>query len=352
MHDRDVCIGHINLAAGYRGGERQTQLLIEGLARNGWRQKLVARRGEPLAKRCRGITGLEIVETSASVMAAGRALSGAGLAHVHQGRSLKAAFLNHLFRGTPYIVTRRVQKGPRDTWLNRLMYRQASCVAVLSSAIGESVRRLGADIEPIVIPSAASRLDFDQARADEIRSQTGAGFLVGHIGALDDSHKGQLQIIQIARDLVIHNREIHFLLIGSGRDESILKREAQGLDNVHFIGQTDNVGDYLAAFDIFIYPSRHEGLGSILLDAMGFGLPVVATDVGGIPDIIENKTNGVLCKVDDIGALSAAVMTLFTDNKLREQMAVANRSKADQYRPEVMTRRYSELYERLEQSQS
>jgi glycosyltransferase involved in cell wall biosynthesis len=104
--------------------------------------------------------------------------------------------------------------------------------------------------------------------------------------------------------------------------------------------------------DVFIYPSRHEGLGSILLDAMGFGLPVVATDVGGIPDIIENNTNGVLCKVDDIGALSAAVMALFTDDKLREQMAAANRSKADQYRPEVMTRRYSELYERLEQSQS
>jgi glycosyltransferase involved in cell wall biosynthesis len=56
--------------------------------------------------------------------------------------------------------------------------------------------------------------------------------------------------------------------------------------------------------------------------------------------------------VDDIGALSAAVMALFTDDKLREQMAAANRSKADQYRPEVMTRRYSELYERLEQSQS
>ena len=69
---------------------------------------------------------------------------------------------------------------------------------------------------------------------------------------------------------------------------------AAGLSNLTFTGFVDNVGDYLAAFDVFILPSNREGIGSILLDAMEQGLPVVASRVGGVPDIVHDRKNGLL----------------------------------------------------------
>ena len=106
-----MLIAHLNLVAGFRGGERQIQLLVEGLARRGWRQRLVARRGEPLAERCAGIAGLEVSAVPNNVFSALRALRGAELVHVHEGRGIQAAWLNRVLRGTPYLITRRNQRG-------------------------------------------------------------------------------------------------------------------------------------------------------------------------------------------------------------------------------------------------
>jgi glycosyltransferase involved in cell wall biosynthesis len=341
-------IAHINLASGFRGGERQTELLIRGLADCGVKQKLIARADESLADRCVAIPGLEIVAASASVISAARALSEISLIHVHQGRSLRAAALNYMFRATPYLVTRRVQKGPRLTSINRFMYQRAAAIVVVSDAIDESIRKLDSSLETIVIPDASSEFAVDQGRARAIRSRFGAKFLVGHVGALDDSHKGQLQIIELAKKMATREPGIQFLLVGSGRDESWLKAAANNLPNVEFTGQVDNVGDYLAAFDVFIFPSRHEGLGSILLDALAEGLPVVATRVGGIPEVIKDSVSGYLCAVDDIESMSTAILRLFGSSQLRARISSDNRNMAKYYAPQEMVRRYLELYKQLD----
>ena len=162
-----------------------------------------------------------------------------------------------------------------------------------------------------------------------------------------DSHKGQRQIIAIAGELARSAPDVSFLLVGAGRDEAALREEARGLPNLHFAGEVGDVGNYLAAFDIFLYPSRHEGLGSVLLDAMTFGLPIVATAVGGIPEIVQHGVNGLLCEVDDIAGLAAALLTLRADADLRGRMAVANRERAGEFSPAAMTERYIEVYRGL-----
>ena len=159
-----------------------------------------------------------------------------------------------------------------------------------------------------------------------------------------DSHKGQRQIIAMARQLSATHPDMVFLLIGSGRDEEVLRREAHGLGNLRFVGQVSDVGNWLAALDVFLYPSRHEGLGSVVLDAMAFGVPVVATAVGGIPEIVAAGVNGMLCEPDDIACLTAAVLTLHADRDLRQRMGEANRRRAGEFAAPAMTRRYIELY--------
>lgn len=344
---RPGTLTHLNLARGYRGGERQTELLIRGLSALGWSQTLVARGGEPLAARCRDIPGLTIRATGGLLPSAALALRGAGLVHSHEGRGVQAAWLLHRLGGAPYVITRRVEKGPSGTLFNRTMYRDAARVVAISAAIRDRLRDFEPRLSPRVIPSAAADLHPDPAVAAALRAKFGGDFIVGHVGALDDSHKGQLQIIELARRLAARQPGIRFVLVGSGRDESMLRAAALGLGNVVFAGQVDNVGDHLAAFDLFLYPSRHEGLGSILLDVLAAGLPVVATAVGGIPEIIASDEHGVLVRPDDVDGLEQAVLCFQADPALRERMARANRERARQFTAGAMTARYAALYREL-----
>jgi len=347
MSSQPIRVAHINLARGYRGGERQTQLLIEGLAERGWAQTLVARRGEALARRCASIPGLTTKQVTGNVVAGALALGGVDLAHVHEGRATQAAWLNSLLRGTPYILTRRVQKGPRHTGANRRMYGRAAAIVPVSAAIGASIDALDDKLDWSVVPDASSGLTRQPQRVAELRDRFGGDFVVGHVGALDDSHKGQLQIIAVARRTAETEPGARFVLVGGGRDEAMLKEAAAGLDNVVFTGYVDDVGNYLAAFDAFIYPSRHEGLGSILLDALEFGLPIVATAVGGIPEIIEDGVNGSLCQPDEIDALTNAVLRLRRDLDFCQRVGTVNKNKAEDFSPARMTSRYIKIYSTL-----
>jgi len=335
---------HLNLSRGFRGGERQTELLIRGLAALGWTQRLVARRGEALADRCRDVPGLSIAEASGGVAGAFLALRGAGLVHSHEGRGVQAAWLNGLVRGAPYLITRRVQKGPTASVLNRRMYRSAVAVVAISKAIRAALLRLEAHLPVTVIPSAGSSLAVNRATVERLRAGFGGDFVAGHVGALDDSHKGQLQIIALARRWRTDHPGVRFVLVGAGRDEVRLRAAAAGLDNLHFAGEVANVGDYLAAFNLFLYPSRHEGLGSVLIDALEAGLPVVATAVGGIPEIIRDGENGVLFQPDDAAAFEAAVAGFLGDPALGARVAAANRLRAREFSATTMTGSYARLY--------
>lgn len=137
------------------------------------------------------------------------------------------------------------------------------------------------------------------------------------------------------------------MLVGDGRDEATFRASAAGLDNLEFTGFVDNIDDWLSVFDLFVFPSLHEGLGSTLLDAMSFGLPLVASNVGGIPDIVVDKVNGLLIEPERPEELLTAVLTLLQDDNLYASMRAANLSQADAYSPVAMADRYEVLYRKL-----
>ena len=102
-----IRIAHVNVGRGYRGGQRQTEILIRGLAGADVQQVLVARQGEPLAQRVKD-TNLEVKEVSSNPLSVAMATRGADVIHAHEGRGIYGAFLRSLISQTPYIVTRRV----------------------------------------------------------------------------------------------------------------------------------------------------------------------------------------------------------------------------------------------------
>ncbi|HIK77409.1 MAG TPA: glycosyltransferase family 1 protein [Gammaproteobacteria bacterium] len=346
MNDSSIC--HVNLAGGFRGGERQTFLLMEELASRGHEQRLIAKANSALAAKAELIEGLEVIESSLNGFDCRTYFKDAPLLHFHESRVFAAIWSFGIATEKKHIITRRVERPPRSNFINKSIYRNANQTVTLSRSISKSIQKsFNLDLDPIVIPSAKTGFTTDQVEVQRIRSKMRGDFIVGHIGALDDSHKGQLQIIELAQMTRETFPEICFLLVGSGKDMGHFKQLTEDLNNIEFVGQKENVGDYLAAFDLFIFPSRHEGLGSILLDAMDFGLPIIASNVGGIPEIIKNEVNGILVDLNSLDDYYNALKSLFSDTKMRSQMQQSNTEKGKSFSVKTMTDQYIKLYNQI-----
>ena len=119
------------------------------------------------------------------------------------------------------------------------MYSKAYAIVTLSDAIGRVVNEsLGTTLNYNVIPSAKTGFSFNVDDVQSIRSKLKGDFVVGHIGALDDSHKGQLQIIETARRLCDSHPQISFVLVGQGRDFELFKKLTASLDNISLVGKS------------------------------------------------------------------------------------------------------------------
>ena len=348
--DRTIC--HINLASGYRGGERQAELLLRELARRGLRQRLVVRTGSALTGRCRAVAGLEVVEAGGRAFGAAFAAQRADLLHAHEGRAFYAAAMAHRMSGAPYVLTRRVPNPQKPSLLRRSAYRGAGRLCGVSQAVADNIRVLYPDLDVTVVPDAHAALKPANDDVKAVRDRFANKWLIGHIGALDDAHKGQRVILAAAARAAVERPDWQFVLCGDGKDEAALKEEAEALDNVTFTGFIDDVAAYLASFDVFVFPSNFEALGSSLLDAMYLGLPIVASRTGGIPEFVEHDTNGILIAPGDSDALFAGVETLVDHPALRDAVSQANRAKAARYDAVAMADSYAAIYAALLASRS
>ena len=337
-------ICHINLAKGYRGGERQTEMLIKALSDLGITQKLVARHDSPLIKKLEQTPGVELKTTRKPYLRDITVSRGCDLMHAHEAKAGQLSYLSHLLTRTPYLITRRVQIVPKNNFFTQAVYNNAMTTVALSQAIKACLHQLNPRLPTRIIPSMASHLPRNESTISALKKRYAGKFLIGHIGALVLPHKGQLSLIEAARILQPLYPEMHFLLLGSGRDESFFRTEAAGLTNMEFLGFQENVGDYLAIFDLFAFPSLEEGLGSTLLDAMEFGVPIVASDVGGIPDIIIDQQNGLLFPPADSRVLSEQIKKLYHNPDLRKILSENSQKMVKKFFPPVIGERYYQLY--------
>ena len=335
-------IAHINLAKGYRGGERQAELLIRSLASLDVEQVLIARANCPLAERLAD-AGIEIHHCS-GLLSAFRATRGVDVVHSHEGRGVYAAWLRKEISGTPYIITRRVNNPLGDSWLTRRAYTRASFVASVAADVARIVQAFDERITSRVIHSSSSGLPVDPEAAKSIRDRFPGKWIIGNVGALDNAQKGQEYIIEVARRMKDAHPEFQFLLVGGGDDETMLRDLSGDLPNISFEGWSDKVGDYLAAFDLFILPSNKEGIGGILLDAMDRALPLIASRVGGLPEIVRDGDNGLLIDPGSPDQLEQAILRLYQNPDLRRSMGARGREFSRDFTADAMAARYLELY--------
>jgi glycosyltransferase involved in cell wall biosynthesis len=174
------------------------------------------------------------------------------------------------------------------------------------------------------------------------------GPVVGTVGRLVPI-KGHTWLVRAVPFVVAEFPEARFVLVGDGPLGAGLRKLAEGLGvgrHVVFLGTRQDVPECLAALDLFVLPSLNEGMGRALVEAMAVGLPVVATRVGGVPDIVAHGTTGLLVPPQDAEALAAAVLELLRDRKRMAAFGeAAGRSIDERFDVRTMVSNLERLYE-------
>lgn len=140
------------------------------------------------------------------------------------------------------------------------------------------------------------------------------------------------------------------VLVGDGPERATLERQAQAFglkDRVDFEGAVNDVWPYLAEADVFVLPSRSEALGIAVLEAMAAGAPVVASAVGGVPELIEDGVSGTLVPAEDEEALALSLRRLLKSPQERSRLGEAGREKAQLFRMNDMVAHYFDAYDDL-----
>ncbi len=163
--------------------------------------------------------------------------------------------------------------------------------------------------------------------------------------------KGHATLIEAVKELTKDIKDVRLVIVGEGylQDELVKHVARLGLgDRVLFTGFQMDVSEIIATFDVAVLPSFFEGMGRVILEAMAMAKPVVASRVGGIPDLVEDGRNGFLVQPGDVKALAAAIKRLLTDKELAGEMGSRGRKMVDEkFNSDIMVRSIEEVYRHL-----
>lgn len=333
---------HLDTGAGWRGGQQQVVWLMQGLRRHGLEQALAARWGSALAERLRR-EGFEVIELGPRPLcwANLRLVRGqAGrfdLLHAHDSHAHSLAWIaqwGQRGRKPPLVVSRRVAFPIGFFSLPK--YSAANAFIAVSDYVRQRLQEAGVPASKIRVildgvPPPSSQAGTI-ARA-EFRRHHGCDeetFLLGTVTSLAPEKMPEAAINLLA-ELPSH---VHFWLArpaaetGAPDAENALIRQVRqkGLQQrFRIFSLEEDVQGFLASLDVFVYLSRMEGLGSAILLAMAHGLPVIASEVGGIPEIVRHQQTGLLVSGSESAELSAVVRLLLNSPDLRQRLASAGR---------------------------
>jgi len=182
--------------------------------------------------------------------------------------------------------------------------------------------------------------------------------LIGYVGWLIPI-KGVTYLVNAMARVAEKYPKSLLILVGKGDDkgeeEIKLKEQVEraGLtDKVIFLGWRPDVAEIMGCLDIFVLPSLNEGMGRVLVEAMAAGLPIVASRVGGIPDLVKDGKNGLLVPPADASDLEKAISVLLEDKAQRKRMGGAGKKMCRLYSAEAMVEQIDNLYTKLLQKHS
>lgn len=349
----------------WRGGQRQSFFLAQELRRQGFPFQFVVQPNSPLHQKAleanipvypvkvRSELDFPAIVRLAVAMKRKKCV----LAHFHDAHAVAIGLAAaSLAKVSLKIISRRVDFPLKKNYFSRQKYmKNIDAIIAISDGVKQVLIDGGVDSGVIqVIPSGIDFSPFEQATSkDYLRRELSFeedDFLVGIVAHLAD-HKGHRYLVQASKILKENAPKIKVIVVGEGPLRMDLNKQVKELhieDMVFFLGFREDIPQILASLDVFVLSSYLEGLGSSILDAMASRLPVVATRVGGIPELVVNGKTGLLVPPRNPSALAQAILKLYHDRNLSSHLGQKGYEIVHQkFSAESMANKIIDLYKKL-----
>ena len=274
--------------------------------------------------------------------------------HFHTKRAHALSFwLSHGSPGPKYVVTRRMDYPESHSWYTRYLYnRKVDGVIAISGKIRELLIEAGVERERIrLIHSGIDPRPFETAAND--CAVDCERIVVGMIAVLEE-RKGHRVLLEAARRLKARGCQIGYRLAGEGSLRKSLEETTIQLglnEDVRFLDFVSDIPAFLNSVDIVVLPSLFEGLGVSVLEAMAAGKAVIASRVGGLPELVIDAATGFLVEPRDVAGLASALAKLASDRTLIRSMGQKGRERLEKnFTMEQMARQNEDYYYDLLQS--
>lgn len=359
---------HIDTGTSWRGGQNQVRLLLKGLSSHGIHSTLVIPDTAGHKDRFSNCDQISLRMNGISQFWAAQSLNRLcsekkiQLIHAHSSKAHNIAMIMKLSGSRlPLVVHRRVMFPYSKNFISG--YKYSSNVVSQFVAVSEAIRnymiREGTSESQISVihsskeqetPATSEQKQTASAAIKKSLNLPDTALIAGFCGALTQE-KGCKTLIQCIPSLPSFLSHLHFVIAGSGDQEPELKSMIRnpGLSKrVHFLGFLDDTTQFLRSLDLLVFPSLSEGLGTTLLEAAYQRCPVIASDTGGIPEIIKHQKTGLLVAPGDDTHLKEAMITLCEEPQLREDYAgnLLDHVRTG-FSPETMTSGHHQLYQKL-----
>lgn len=335
-----IKILHLNTEKGWRGGENQMRLLIEGMLGNSnFENHVAALANEECFQRFKPICPTVGIKSrfSFNILQAKKIASYCReqqiqILDAHTARTHTLACLIKMFYPSlKLVVHRRVDNHPGKSFLTRRKYysKKIDSFVAISSAIKKILINIGVqDNKVVVIKSAVPNEPYLKLNKKEEKDKWAKKWNInpdipwfGNASAI--AHQKAYDVLIKAVD-ILNSKKVNFhcLIAGNGPQEKEIKTLVNHLqleDKVTFVGFTNEVPSFLSALNILTVPSNNEGLGTIILEGIHAGCAVVASEIGGIPEMIKNKKTGLLIPCGSFKDLAIAIEELIDSPTSRMQ---------------------------------
>ena len=236
---------------------------------------------------------------------------------------------------------------------DRLVLRWTDWVVCVSRPLADEIGKMRTRrTPPALIPNCALlpfhnlALPVDRRPSRKALGPVFDSFCICAAGRLSPE-KGHRYLLQAIANLVRSTPRLLLVLLGEGRERSNLEQQARELGiekHVLFAGFKKDIGPWIQACDLLVNPSLTEGTPNVVLEAMALGTPVIATSVGGVPDLVEHMNSGILVAPGDSDALAGAIHAIFRSPAEQQHLARNAQKRLFEFSPERQTRRLNELY--------
>jgi len=281
--------------------------------------------------------------------------------HCHAHKSTVYGTVAAVLAKTPVVMAHVHGLGRsrnfRRKLMNFLLFKKINRIVPVAESVKEDVLKNNWSVPEEKITVLENSIDYgrfadvsiSKEDAKRILGLASDAFVFGTVGRLAPT-KGLSYLIEAFPKVKEQKPSAQLVLFGDGPCRAELEQQASNMscrDSIHFLGHRDNIEQLLRGMDVFVLSSVAEGMPRAILEVMAAGIPCIATEVGGIPEIISGNNVGILVPPKDSESLAEAMVNVanLTDEKLEKQVVKAQNRVRQFYSHQVVREKVRKLYE-------